>query len=49
VLYTAAEVEKVLYIARECNWTNHNFVEDYVTEHLKHVFMWIPYNHFSGK
>jgi hypothetical protein len=49
VFYAGAETEKVLYIIRECNWTNHNFLEDYIKEHLNHIFKVIPYNHFYGE
>lgn len=49
LLYVAAETEKVLYIAHECSRTNHNIVENYITEHLKHIFKLIPYNLFIGE
>jgi hypothetical protein len=49
VLYAAAETHKILYIQRECNWTRGNFLEDYVREHLRHIFNWMPYNHAFGE
>lgn len=49
VLYFAAETEKVLYIKNKCNWTRNSFLEDYVREHLRHIFNIFPYNHFVGE
>lgn len=48
LLYFAAQAQKVLYIASECNWTNHNFLQDFVTEHLDHIFNLLPYHHALG-
>lgn len=48
LLYVAAETQKVLYIKIECNWTSQNFFEDYVREHLNHIFKIVPYHHWIG-
>lgn len=48
VLYVAAETQKILYISHECNCISHNFLQDYIVEHLRHIFHLIPYNHFFG-
>jgi gustatory receptor len=48
VLFYMAQSQKVMYITSECQWTNHNILQDFIVDHLDHIFDWIPYNHVFG-
>jgi gustatory receptor len=48
ICFFASKTQKVLYVASVCEWTNHNFFQDFVVEHLDHVFNLIPYHPLLG-
>lgn len=47
ILFYSAEAQKILH-TRECHWTNRSVLSDFITEHLDHIFDFLPYNHVLG-